>query len=131
MGHIANSDFLGNKKCRHNRLHVIAHSDYNERMLLRIKDVRKQRGLTQRQVAELAGMSVSYFTEIEGGKKQINASRLESIAKALRVEPADLILKAGNSSHDELMSLVTLMDDEQKRLLVDLARKLTQSDAPQ
>ena len=60
-------------------------------MLLRVKDLRKERGLTVEQLANQAGMSKSYLSEIESGKKQINARRLEALAAALHVQPTDLI----------------------------------------
>lgn len=60
-------------------------------MLLRIKDLRTARGLTVEQLASLAGLSKSYLSEIENGKKQINGRRLEALAAALQVKPTDLI----------------------------------------
>lgn len=70
-------------------------------MRLRIKEIRKARGLTTQQLADLAGMSQSYVSDLENGKKQLNARRMEAIAKALEVTPADLI---GSGEEDpELM----------------------------
>lgn len=60
-------------------------------MLLRVKELRTARGLTVDQLANLAGLSKSYLSEIENGKKQINARRLEALASALQVQPTDLI----------------------------------------
>lgn len=60
-------------------------------MLLRVKDLRKARGLTVDQLANMAGLSKSYLSEIENGKKQINGRRLEALAAALHAQPTDLI----------------------------------------
>ena len=67
-------------------------------MLLRVKDLRISRGLTVEQLASLAGLSKSYLSEIENGKKQINGRRLEALAAALRVSPVDLIADPEASS---------------------------------
>lgn len=60
-------------------------------MQLRIKHFRQNKGLTVEQLAEMVGMSKSYVSEIENGKKQVNGRRLEAFALALGVRPADLI----------------------------------------
>lgn len=60
-------------------------------MLLRIRELRKARGLTVEQLADAAGMSKGYLSEIENGKKQINARRMEALAAILHVGTAELI----------------------------------------
>jgi transcriptional regulator with XRE-family HTH domain len=60
-------------------------------MKLRLKEFRKANGMTQRVVAEKAGMAVSYYTELELGKKQINANRLQALARVFGVAPQALI----------------------------------------
>jgi transcriptional regulator with XRE-family HTH domain len=93
-------------------------------MRLRLKELRTARGMTQRQVADQAGMSVSYYTEIEGGKKQINANRMDAIARALRVSPSELILDPRKEADSELLALLSSLDETKRDLLLDLARKL-------
>lgn len=56
-----------------------------------VRVYRELRGLTGRQVAEKAGISAAYFSEIEGGKKEGTASTLKKIAEALNVTVDDLI----------------------------------------
>jgi DNA-binding XRE family transcriptional regulator len=50
-----------------------------------IKIIRKYRGLTQNDLAEAAGISRPYLTEIETGKKDGSIRALKSIAGALDV----------------------------------------------
>lgn len=57
----------------------------------RIKHFRELRGLTQEQLADLAGMSKAYVGLLENGKRQLNANGLEKLAVALRCKPSDLI----------------------------------------
>lgn len=59
-------------------------------MKLNIRAHRNMQGLTIEQLAEKAGISRSYLTELELGAKVINANRLEQIAKALGVRVTDL-----------------------------------------
>ena len=91
-------------------------------MKLRLKELRKALDLTQKQVADLAGISVSYYTELELGRKQINANRLEGLAKALGTTPKGLI--AGSLlERDGLAEAIEQLPPEAKeivRRLVDL-----------
>lgn len=50
-----------------------------------IKILRKYRGLTQSQLADAAGLSRPYLTEIETGKKIGSVAAIRAIAQALRV----------------------------------------------
>ena len=56
-----------------------------------IKIVRKHRGLTQQQLADKAGISRPYLTEIETGKKEGSIHSLKLIARALNV-PANVLV---------------------------------------
>lgn len=67
---------------------------YEAGMLLKVKELRKERGLTVEQLAGKAGISKSFLSEIENGVKQINGRRLEDLASALGVRPHDLIADA-------------------------------------
>ena len=57
----------------------------------KLRSVRTSKNLTQKQVSEMAGLSLSYYTEIELGKKQLNERRAKAIAKALRVSISDIL----------------------------------------
>jgi transcriptional regulator with XRE-family HTH domain len=66
-----------------------------EQLLLQIGDnirkVRKQRGYSQEEFADIAGFSRSYYTEIETGKRNISVLNLIKIIKTLKVDPNELI----------------------------------------
>ena len=63
--------------------------------LLKIGDnmrtVRKQRGYSQEEFADIVGFSRSYYTEIETGKRNISVLNLTKILKALNVNPNEII----------------------------------------
>lgn len=57
----------------------------------RIKEVRKQRALTQADLAELTGMSDSYISYIETAKKQASLESLVQISNALGITVDELL----------------------------------------
>ena len=58
---------------------------------------RTERGLTLKQVAEGAHVSVSYLAEIERGEKDPSSRVLESIARGLDVELSDLLVRIASA----------------------------------
>ena len=58
-----------------------------------LRAVRTERGLTLRQVAEGAHVSISYLAEIERGEKDPSSRVLESVAEGLGMETGILLLR--------------------------------------
>jgi len=58
----------------------------NERIGRRIAELRKERGLTQMQLAQKVGMFSNNLSRIESGKHAISITALAKIAKALDVK---------------------------------------------
>lgn len=56
----------------------------------RIRDIRKERKLTQEQLAEVSGFHFTYIGAIERGEKNITMLNLEKMSEALEVEIQDL-----------------------------------------
>jgi len=56
-----------------------------------IKEWRTARGLNQEQLAEKAGLSKGYVSDLERGNKPYNQRVLESIADVLKCSPAALL----------------------------------------
>lgn len=59
-------------------------------MGLKIKDLRKKRGLTGEQLAEVVGVTKGYISELENGKKTPGAGLVLRLADALKVEVFEL-----------------------------------------
>lgn len=51
----------------------------------RVRDLRKQRGLSQEQLGELSGFHFSYIGGLERGQKNVSLLNLDKIADALEV----------------------------------------------
>src|SRR3990172_1839383 len=63
-----------------------------------IKVWREYRGLTQQQLADKAGISKPYLSQIETGKRTGTTEILSAIAKSLDVSLDEVVEKKGNCS---------------------------------
>lgn len=63
---------------------------HHANMGLRIKELRKNRGLTGEQLAEMVGITKGYISELESGKKTPGAGLVLRLADALKVEAFEL-----------------------------------------
>lgn len=75
--------------------------------LLRIREYRKKRKLTIKELAELSGMSISYISQIERGEIDPSLSSLRKIANAFQI-PLYMLL-----DDVEVMGNLTLRKDQQ------------------
>lgn len=64
----------------------------------RIREVRKQHGLTLEQLAAEADISTGYLSRIESGKRGADLDIVAKLAAALGVSPRDLVAKEENTS---------------------------------
>ncbi|MCB5412162.1 helix-turn-helix domain-containing protein [Pseudogemmobacter faecipullorum] len=60
-------------------------------MKLKLRQLRELRGWTQDEVASRTGISKSYYSEIESGKKAANSQRLQKFAEVFGVPTFELI----------------------------------------
>ena len=65
--------------------------DINKRVGLNIRRKREAAGLSQEKLAALADLHRAYIGQIERSEKNIGLKNLQKIAKALRVQPRDLL----------------------------------------
>ncbi|MGE0852620.1 MAG: helix-turn-helix domain-containing protein [Hyphomicrobiaceae bacterium] len=56
-----------------------------------LKRLRKERGLTQEELADLAGLNRNYVGMIERQENAATVDTLEALAKSLQVDPIRLI----------------------------------------
>lgn len=59
-------------------------------LAINIRNFRQERGLTQTQLAQKAGISLIFLQGIEGERKWISPATVKTIAKALRVSEPEL-----------------------------------------
>jgi transcriptional regulator with XRE-family HTH domain len=60
-------------------------------MAKRLRQLRDERGLSQRALAEKAGISREYLARLETGRQDPTLSTLEKIAKALKVRVGTIV----------------------------------------
>ncbi|HUZ26113.1 MAG TPA: helix-turn-helix transcriptional regulator [Streptosporangiaceae bacterium] len=101
----------------------------------RLRILRRWRGMTQVQLAGLAGLSPSFVSMIENGQRPLDRrSHIAAIATALRVSETDLVggphLSADRQQSDPHMAIPALREALQTNTLtapaVDRARPLTE-----
>lgn len=66
----------------------------DERMIAfgkRVRKVRRNKGISQEKLAELAGIDRSYMGKIERGEKNITLKKAYEICDALNIEIQDLV----------------------------------------
>ncbi|MCD7820985.1 MAG: helix-turn-helix transcriptional regulator [Clostridiales bacterium] len=72
-------------------------------MVYKIKELRKEKGLTQEELAEKAGVSRAILSGLESGRIEVTTTRtLMRIAKALNCDVTDIFLDAPFNRLNEL-----------------------------
>ena len=64
--------------------------DIKERLWNKIKELRKQKNLSQELLASKAKLHRTYLSSVERGLKNVSVENIEKIALALEVEVRDL-----------------------------------------
>ncbi|WP_342420578.1 helix-turn-helix transcriptional regulator [Paenibacillus sp. FSL E2-0178] len=67
----------------------------------RIRAIRKAKGLTQQQLAELSDLDDAYIGAVERGERNFSIDTLEKIVTALKIQPADLFQNKDDLSEAE------------------------------
>jgi transcriptional regulator with XRE-family HTH domain len=62
-----------------------------ERLAMRLKRLRTQKGLSQTALAEKAGISRGYLVRLEAGQQDPTLTVIEKLAKALKVSLVELV----------------------------------------
>lgn len=76
----------------------------------RIKEVRKKAGSRAEDVAELAGISSQFLSDVERGKKDMTGYNIANLAKALGVE-SDYLLLGRRDTKAELEEIAGQLAD--------------------
>jgi XRE family transcriptional regulator, regulator of sulfur utilization len=94
----------------------------------RIRNMRKEKGLSQEQLGELAGLHTNYIGQVERGEKNLTIETLEKIAHGLGVSLEKLFhFLDPMKTKDETSELLELLDKrskEDKALVLTLAKSV-------
>ena len=92
-----------------------------KRLGVRIQQYRKALGLTQEDIADRMGCSLTYISKLENGKASCNLERLFELSNLLECDAADLLLgiNMGSSQYldPELGQMVAQLTPNDKELL--------------
>lgn len=94
----------------------------------KIKKVREEKGLSQKEVAINLSMNPSQYSKIENGKVDPQFSSIEKIANALGVSIADIVnsenvfsdIDSLNKSVVEKVQLIEQLDEKQKESIFSI-----------
>ena len=89
----------------------------------RIRRIRKDRQVSQQQLAQLVGLTFQQMQKYETGANRVSASKLVAIAKALEVSASELLGEARDGQRGELLDS---LDPE----ILEVARKLAAVSSP-
>jgi transcriptional regulator with XRE-family HTH domain len=65
--------------------------DIKEKFGQRVKSLRKEKGMSQEELAEKSGLNRPYISAIEQGKRNVSLEVMEKLAEAMGVEIVILI----------------------------------------
>ena len=99
----------------------------SELLGLRIKEIRKQKHITQEELAEMVNLDFGYISKLEVGRNFPKIGTLENIAKALDVELAEFFrfssLKEENLK-DEIIKIYDKLSKDKQYTLYRVAKGL-------
>jgi transcriptional regulator with XRE-family HTH domain len=106
---------------------------------IRVREVRESANLSQRQLAEIAGVSQAYMMAVEAGSSNLSVALLCKLASVLGVAPAVLLETTGIGDNtntiytrltSELYRVANSLDsqrDSLSKIIVEFERRLKQS----
>ena len=97
----------------------------------KIRKYRKEKGLSQEELAEKVGISTTHMSHIETANTKLSLPVLVDIARVLNVGTDDLLFDSpvGDSDHT-VLRLAAIMDtctDREKRILADVVQAAADS----
>lgn len=99
-----------------------------------IRQQRERANLSLRRLADKAGISNPYLSQIERGMRKPSAEILKNLSRALEISANSLYAKAGLIDEDlppatvfEAIEADDRLDNEQKNVLLDMYRALVRS----
>jgi transcriptional regulator with XRE-family HTH domain len=95
----------------------------------KLRALRLARGLTQAQLAEMAGLDQSFISRLERSETDVSVSNLIEIANALGLKPSDL-LEPG-SKQSRLFLAIDALKEDQIELAAGLLETLARDSKPQ
>ena len=90
-----------------------------------IRKYRKAHGLSQEELAERTGISVTHMSHIETGNTKLSLSVFVNIARALEIQTDDLLCESSTErkiSFDDLSNVLETCTTQQIRIITDIVK---------
>ena len=92
----------------------------------RLKKARKDKGLTQEELAEKLDISIAFLSRVERGSSKVNLKRLTQICEILGITEGEILTgvssKSQNYLDSEFSELLKNCTPEKQKLIYDIAR---------
>lgn len=96
----------------------------------RLRHLRKEKELTQEELAERAGVNSKYYVQVERGQRNVSVGCLQKIADGLGISLEDLFRFPGNrdltKDEEEIIALVTRLITEGNKKSKNIVRAMLQ-----
>ena len=103
----------------------------------RIRDVRSKAGLTQFQLAERAGLNLSWLGQIERGQRTSTIITVDKICRALNISVGEFFSESKKSSIQEddffmgeLRELLKGQSKKDKKFIIEVVRRICKPEQP-
>jgi transcriptional regulator with XRE-family HTH domain len=102
----------------------------------RIRTIRKAKGLTQQQLAELSGLDDAYIGSVERGERNFSIDTLEKVLTALNVSISELMFSKEHMTEDEtirqeaideFVALTSRLNEEQISILRRVSKEVSRA----
>lgn len=94
----------------------------------RVRHYRKNRGLSQEQLAELCDLHPTYIGQLERGEKNASLETVMRVCAGLSVAPEvlfeNIIPEQGRSAAQEIYNIAISLPEEKQEALLDIVEKI-------
>ena len=96
---------------------------------IRIRTMRKSKGMSQEKLAEKCGLHPTYIGQVERGEKNVTVNNVYRVAEALNVGLDEMFQGIGKKAHEavlanELIDLLSECNKNQQKALIKIAREI-------
>jgi transcriptional regulator with XRE-family HTH domain len=100
----------------------------NESIGSKIRNYREAKGLSQKELADIIGISWRHYIYIEHGERKLNIGLLVSLANALDITPdvllADYLTGTNEPQNAEVLALFNECNPTEKAILLDMLKRM-------
>ncbi len=94
----------------------------------RVRHYRKNKGLSQEQLAELCDLHPTYIGQLERGEKNASLETIMRVCEGLSVSPEvlfeNIVPEKGRSAAQEIYNIVASLSEEKQQALLDIVEKI-------